>query len=137
MVQKEVADRILATPGTRFYGRLSIISQFYCEVEKLMTVYPESFYPKPKVLSSFIKLVPRSKKFKVESFEQFKYLIKRSFQSRRKKIKNNLIGLIDFEKFEEKFPDINLNLRPENISIEEYIRISDYISSVYHAFNGC
>lgn len=91
MVQKEVADRIAAKPGTRDYGLLSATAQLYTKVEKLFTLAPGAFSPPPKVHSTVLRLVidPQVKKLKVSgaAFEEY---LKLSFGQKRKTLQNNL-----------------------------------------------
>lgn len=91
MVQKEVADRIVAKPGTRDYGLLSATAQLYAKVEDLFTVPPGAFNPPPKVYSSVIRLrlAPQFEKLKVAEHEFIDFL-KRSFRQKRKTLLNNL-----------------------------------------------
>jgi 16S rRNA (adenine1518-N6/adenine1519-N6)-dimethyltransferase len=91
MVQKEVADRLAAQPGTKDYGFLTATAQLYSRVEKLFAVPPESFSPPPKVQSAVIRLemVPRLEKLGVNEAEFMRFL-KLSFAQKRKTLSNNL-----------------------------------------------
>jgi len=91
MVQKEVADRLAASPGSRDYGLLSATAQLYARVERLFTLPPSAFSPPPKVHSSVVRLVmaPRLEKLKVEEAGFIKFL-KLSFGQKRKTLWNNL-----------------------------------------------
>jgi len=91
MVQKEVADRLAASPGSRDYGLLSATAQLYARVERLFTLPPSAFSPPPKVHSSVVRLVmaPRLEKLKVEE-EGFIKFLKLSFGQKRKTLWNNL-----------------------------------------------
>ncbi len=91
MLQSEVADRIASGPGTREYGYLSVLVQFYCDVEKLFEVPPSAFRPAPKVRSAVIRLDVRSRPLvEVDSEEGFLKLVSFAFSQRRKTIANNL-----------------------------------------------
>ncbi|MDD5037199.1 MAG: 16S rRNA (adenine(1518)-N(6)/adenine(1519)-N(6))-dimethyltransferase RsmA, partial [Methylococcaceae bacterium] len=62
MLQKEVVDRLCAEPGDKEYGRLGVMARYYCDMEPLMDVYPESFNPQPKVVSSVVRLIPHAQR---------------------------------------------------------------------------
>ena len=122
MVQKEVAERLSAKVSTKFYGRTSILVQLHSNVTKIFDVSPENFHPKPKVNSSIIELNPKSNlNFDYEKVDE---LLKICFAQRRKKLKNNLnkISHSNLEKIIKS--GIDLNLRPQDISIENYVMMS-------------
>jgi len=122
MFQREVAERIVAKHSTNNYGRLSIISQYLYECSISFNLNPSIFYPKPKVESSIVtfnsKKTPQN--LKISTLEEITRL---SFNQRRKMIKSNLKSIIDEKTLEEVY-EINPNSRPENISAQDYIRIS-------------
>ena len=124
MFQKEVADRIIANFNTRNYGRLSIISNWKLEIEKICDVKPSSFFPKPKIDSSILLLKPRLDFFHINNPKNLEKLTRTFFMHRRKMIKkpyNQLFnGNIDIA---NKFR-INLNLRPQNLNFETYYKLS-------------
>ena len=124
MFQKEVADRIIANFNTRNYGRLSIISNWKLEIEKICDVKPSSFFPKPKINSSILLLKPRLDFFNINNPKNLEKLTRTFFMHRRKMIKkpyNQLFnGNIDIA---NKFR-INLNLRPQNLNFETYYKLS-------------
>ena len=127
LVQQEVAKRLCATPGNKAYGRLSIMVGLYCEVDIILNVPPEAFSPAPKIQSSFIRLRPHDKpKYHIDNLELFSKLIKQAFNQRRKKISNALKGLVD-EKILN-MANIDINFRAEDISIEQYVRLSNLVS---------
>jgi 16S rRNA (adenine1518-N6/adenine1519-N6)-dimethyltransferase len=90
MYQREFADRITASPGSKKYGRLTVNLNYYFESQILMNVKKGSFYPVPKVDSAIVQLVPRKVKLKVFDEDLFFKLINVVFSQRRKKIKNSL-----------------------------------------------
>ena len=93
MLQKEVVDRLVAIPGTRSYGSLSVFIQFYCEVERIIEVNKEAFSPKPKIDSSVIKLIPLTRpRVQVDNLKTFFSVVNASFLHKRKMLKNNLTG---------------------------------------------
>ena len=122
MVQKEVAERLSAKVSTKFYGRTSILVQLHSDVKKIFDVSPENFHPKPKVNSSVIELSPKSNlNF---NYERVDKLLKICFAQRRKKLKNNL-NKISYSNLEKIIKSgIDLNLRPQDISIENYVMMS-------------
>ena len=127
MLQKEVVERIIAQPGQKSYGRLSIMAQYQCDVYKLLDVDASSFQPIPKVQSAFARLVPNSKESpKAIDEKLLKTLVNQCFSKRRKILKNSLKSYLDngieFDNI------VDLSLRPENISIEEFVELANKIS---------
>lgn len=131
MVQHEVAQRLGACPGTRTYGILSIMVQRYSRVRVHFKVGPTCFYPPPRVDSSVVELnftksispVPRDEAL-------FKAMVKAAFQQRRKMLKNALSSFVTpLEALEKaaRSASIDLRRRPEALSIEEFVRLSDAI----------
>ena len=133
MLQKEVVDRLVALPGTRDYGSLSVFIQFYCEVERLIEVSKEAFSPKPKIDSSVIKLTPlTTSRVKVDNLKTFFTVVNASFLHKRKMLKNNLTewgNLFQNQNGTIKLAGINLNRRGETLSIEDFAILSNYIHS--------
>lgn len=130
MMQKEVAGRILASPGSKEYGLLTLMTTYYAEVEYLMPVSRNCFYPRPEVDSSVIQLRPiKGKRVQVKDESNFKKLLRVSFQKRRKTILNICVDLFSAEKAEIhsilNSIGIDPKSRPENLSIEQFARISD------------
>ena len=126
MLQKEVADRICATPGSREYGRLTIMVQSVCEVQQLFNVGPGSFTPQPKVESSVIKLLPRSKgNLNISDPQLLKNIVRAAFSKRRKTIRNALKGLVK----ESDILAIGIvpETRPEQISVESFVNLANFV----------
>lgn len=90
MFQKEVAERICAAPGSRAYGRLSVMSQWLCRCEKLFDVPPSAFVPPPKVTSSIVRLTPKMPEDSQPSFEAMEAISAAAFGQRRKMIRSSL-----------------------------------------------
>jgi len=128
MVQKEVADRLVATPHERSdYGRLSIMVQCFCEVETLFLVGAEAFNPPPKVESAVIRLVPHDKPLlNLEEIPHFSRFITQSFSQRRKTLRNNLKGLVDEATFLN--AHIDQSARPETLTLEDFLRLFRHLS---------
>ncbi len=126
MLQKEVVDRMIAIPSSPEYGRLSVMLQYYFAMEHLVNVPKESFEPEPKVESSFVRLIPYEQyPFIANNIEQFARIVKEAFSQRRKTIRNTLKSFIsenDFEKI-----GINPQLRAENLSVSDFVKISNYL----------
>ncbi len=130
MMQKEVALRIKALPGSKAYGLLTVMIQYYANVEYLMDVSRNCFFPRPEVDSAVIKIIPhRPRKFKLKKEDVFKSLVRRAFQMRRKTMIN--ICAVEFgvekEKIREYLVDLDIdgNKRPENLTIHNFISIAE------------
>ncbi|WP_102273317.1 16S rRNA (adenine(1518)-N(6)/adenine(1519)-N(6))-dimethyltransferase RsmA [Cytobacillus massiliigabonensis] len=136
MLQKEVADRIAAKPGTKDYGSLSIAIQYYTEAETVMIVPKTVFVPQPNVDSAVIRLTKRKEPAVSVMNESFFFqLIRISFAQRRKTLLNNLTnGLPDGKQKKEEIlsalelADIDPGRRGETLSIDEFARLSDHLS---------
>lgn len=123
MFQKEVGDRILAVPGTKDYGRISVISQLQCEVIKLFDLPPTCFVPAPKIWSSVLLFKPKAEAYSKEVLDKVEMLTGLSFGQRRKMIRQSLKSVKGiFEIFGEL--EINPELRAENLTPEQYLDIA-------------
>ena len=121
--QKEVADRILANENTKNYGRLSILTSWKMDKLKLLDIDPKFFYPKPKVWSTLISLTPKSDYQRLKNSNDLENITNVFFKQRRKMIKKPMKQLFkDYETISKKL-DIDLNLRPQNISVNKYLEI--------------
>ncbi len=129
MIQKEVGNRFMASPNTKDYSSISVFLQYNFNIEKVTDVSKNSFIPVPKVDSIVLKFSSNKNKYYVKSIENFYKLIKDSFRHKRKNLKNNLIDydLKKIEKVLNKY-DKNLTCRAENLSVEEFVNISNEIS---------
>lgn len=134
MVQKEVADRIVANTKTKDYGVLTINTKYYGQAEKLFDVPNTSFVPAPNVTSSIVK-IDICNRYDVENTEMFFKTIKAAFSQRRKKLLNSIenSNMFNFEKEKLKTIlqecNISENARAEEIDIETYIVLSDKINN--------
>ena len=131
MFQKEVADRIIAKSDTKNYGRLSILSNWRMKIDKIIDLEPESFNPRPKVKSTLLVFMPKKKFYEFKDPSNLEFITNVFFSNRRKMIKKPLKFL--FKNFEDvaKILDINLNLRPQNLSSATYYKICElYESSI-------
>ena len=126
MFQKEVAERIISKPNSKEYGIISVKTQLLYNVKILFDVSPNVFFPKPKVNSSVISM-SRKKNININfDIKLFDRLVKLSFQQRRKKIKNSLKKLDLKESILE---DSIFDSRPEQLSVNEFIRLTQKISN--------
>ncbi|UOE76329.1 16S rRNA (adenine(1518)-N(6)/adenine(1519)-N(6))-dimethyltransferase RsmA [Parageobacillus thermoglucosidasius] len=138
MLQKEVADRISAQPGTKDYGSLSIAIQYYTEAEKIMTVPRTVFIPQPNVDSAVIRLIKRKQPpVDVDDESFFFQVVRASFAQRRKTILNNLIsnlpnGKARKEKIERILTEngIDPRRRGETLAMEEFAALSNALREV-------
>ena len=122
MFQKEVAERIIAVPGSRNYGRLSILTNWLTQSSKLFDIPSDAFVPKPKVTSTVIQLKPLSKPLYNVSFESLEKITQLAFSQKRKMLKSSLKE-INGEKILEEL-NISPNLRPEQLSVVEFCKIA-------------
>ena len=126
MFQKEVAERIISKPNSKEYGIISVKTQLLYDVKILFDVSPNVFFPKPRVNSSVISMT-RKKNININfDLKLFDRLVKLSFQQRRKKIKNSLKKLDIKENILE---DSIFGLRPEQLSVNDFIRLTKKISN--------
>lgn len=124
MLQKEVVDRITAPPGSKTYGRLSVMVQYYCKCEYLFYVSPNAFNPPPKVDSAILRLIPYEEKpFITNDENKFAIIVRECFNHRRKTIRNTLKEFVSAEKLES--ININPQLRPEQLSVGDFVNIAN------------
>ena len=127
MLQKEVVERMVAEPGSNDFGRLSVMLQYFFEMEKLLDVPPEAFSPAPKVDSAVVRLIPAKYRIgQAQDFEQFAALVKQAFHQRRKTIRNNLKGLADDNDLQA--AGISPQERAEHIAPEKYVALANLLA---------
>ena len=127
MLQKEVVERMVAGPGSNDFGRLSVMLQYFFEMEKLLDVPPEAFSPAPKVDSAVVRLIPAKHRIgQAQDFEQFAALVKQAFHQRRKTIRNNLKGLADDDDLQA--AGISPQERAEHIAPEKYVALANLLA---------
>ena len=130
MFQKEVAERIIAESNTSKYGRLSILSNWKLDIEKIMEIKPQSFFPRPKVDSTLLLFTPKKKFFELKEAKNLEMITRIFFSQRRKMLKKPFNQVFNNAKVvAEKF-DINLNLRPQNLSPEMYFKLVEEYESL-------
>ena len=126
MLQKEVVDRITAKPNSKIYGRLSVMVQYYCATEYLFSVAPRSFRPPPKVNSAVLRLQPwQQKPHQAKHIKLFSQVVTQAFSMRRKTLRNTLKKLLTTAQIEA--AGINPRLRPENLTVEDYVKLSNLL----------
>ena len=124
MLQKEVVERMVASPSGPEYGRLSVMLQYRYDMEMLLEVPPESFRPPPKVDSAVVRLRPRpGAQFTALNPVHFGQVVTTAFTQRRKTLRNALGKLIDEDGLRSL--GIDPGLRPENLSVADYVAISN------------
>ena len=134
MVQKEVAERLIARTGSREAGTITYLVEYYAQAESVVKVPKESFIPSPKVESEVIKLkVRKQPKIAVEDEKLLFNIIQKSFMQRRKTLSNALVNshiMADKTSVEEMLNTLGLdkNVRGESLTLEQFGAISDYIS---------
>ncbi|MCJ8313953.1 MAG: 16S rRNA (adenine(1518)-N(6)/adenine(1519)-N(6))-dimethyltransferase RsmA [Saccharospirillaceae bacterium] len=128
MLQKEMVERLCAVPSTKDYGRITVMVQYHCDTEFLFLVGPESFDPAPKVDSAIIRLTLKKEKRIVDDELLFSEIVRTSFAQRRKTLRNNLKTIITAEQLES--ININPTLRPENITLDQFIDISNLYGKI-------
>jgi 16S rRNA (adenine1518-N6/adenine1519-N6)-dimethyltransferase len=127
MLQKEVVDRMAAGPGSKTYGRLSVVLQGLCRVDPLFEIGPASFRPPPKVMSSVVRLTPLAEPRVVAARQAaFSAFVATAFGQRRKTLRNNLKGLLDAEAIAAM--GIDPGARPETLSLDDFLRLFDAVS---------
>lgn len=127
MLQKEVVDRMAATPGQKSYGRLSVMVQYYCQVQPLFLVPPRAFQPMPKVESAIVRLIPfQEPPYPALDIEHLKRLVNACFQQRRKTLRNTLKQLVRADQMDKL--DIDLAARPETLSVADFVYLSNLLN---------
>ena len=130
LIQKEVGERLTASPSTKAYGALSIRVQYLADCQWICDVPAKAFYPPPKVDSAVVKLIPRQIETQAKDPHQLETLIKLGFASRRKMLRNNLKSIITLEKLTELLEQLNLNpqCRAENLSLQDWINLANLLA---------
>jgi len=123
MLQKEVVDRMVAAPGSRDYGRLSVMASFFCEMDWLFDVPPSAFRPPPKVMSAIVRLRPKSLgEAELAVLPALQQVVRNAFGQRRKTLRNSLRTLLDESAIEA--AGIDPGLRAERLGLDEFRRLA-------------
>ena len=129
MLQNEVVQRITAKPGSKTFGRLSVMVQYFCETEYLFFVGPESFDPPPKVDSAILRLTPwKDKPFLALDEKILSSIVSQSFSMRRKTLRNNLKKILSADQIESL--NIDSSLRAEMLNVEDFVKLSNFASRI-------
>ncbi|PDH21434.1 MAG: ribosomal RNA small subunit methyltransferase A [Pelagibacterales bacterium MED-G42] len=124
MFQKEVADRIIAKFNTSQYGRLSILSNWKLEIEKICDIKPFSFYPKPKIDSSLLFFTPKKNFYPIKNSKNLEKITRIFFNHRRKMLKKPFNQIFNGNENVINKLNINLNLRPQNLDFNQYYQLA-------------
>ncbi len=128
LIQKEVAERIIAKPRTKEYGILSVLLSYFADVKLAFNVSPNVFIPKPKVFSSVIHIHFKQKREDIDE-ELFRKIVKASFNYRRKTLKNSLLNSI-FKNCNFENLDFDFNKRAEELSVADYVRLTKSLMGI-------
>ena len=125
MLQKEVVERLAAKPGTGEWGRLSVMAQYYCDIENLFLVSPECFKPQPKVESAIVRMTPKQQPTHQALDEKILgETLRLAFAQRRKTLRNNMKGYVTAEQLEAL--DLDPQRRPETLNLEEFVKLANF-----------
>ncbi len=128
MLQKEVVNRMAASPGSKSYGRLSIMLGCHMQVQPLFDVPPEAFSPPPKVMSGVVALRPLPETaFHIADSMALSALVAKAFSKRRKTVRNALQGTANAKLLDE--AGIDPSIRPEQIPIEHWVTLANIIAA--------
>jgi len=127
MLQKEVVERMAASENCKAYGRLSIMTQYQCQVIPVMKIGPEAFKPAPKVDSAIVRLIPHSEiKNPVKDINSLNQVCLAAFNQRRKTIRNSFKKLFTVEQLTDL--GIDATLRAENLPISDFIKLANFLT---------
>ncbi|WP_413285267.1 16S rRNA (adenine(1518)-N(6)/adenine(1519)-N(6))-dimethyltransferase RsmA [Vibrio sp. MA40-2] len=128
MLQKEVVNRLAAGPGSKTYGRLTVMAQYYCKVVPVLEVPPSAFIPPPKVDSAVVRLIPYEKlPYPANSLKWLETVCKTGFNQRRKTVRNCYRGLLDIEILEQL--GVNPGMRPENLTLKQFVDMANWLDA--------
>ena len=129
MLQKEVVNRLAAGPGSKSYGRLSVMAQYYCQVIPVLSVPPSAFKPPPKVDSAVVKLIPhKAPPVDVASVATLERVCAQAFNQRRKTIRNSLKESLNEQQISEL--GIDPSVRAEVLSLQQFASIANAVSAL-------
>ncbi|ART79937.1 16S rRNA (adenine(1518)-N(6)/adenine(1519)-N(6))-dimethyltransferase RsmA [Oceanisphaera avium] len=127
MLQKEVVNRLAAGPGSKTYGRLSVMAQYYCQVVPVLEVGPEAFKPAPKVDSAVVKLLPyATPPYPVSDIACLSRITADAFGKRRKTIRNSLSHLFSADQLSEL--GLDAGARPEQLTLAQYVTLANALA---------
>jgi 16S rRNA (adenine1518-N6/adenine1519-N6)-dimethyltransferase len=125
LVQKEVAERLYAKPGSRTFGALSLRVQYLADCELICSVPAGAFYPPPKVDSAVVRLLPRQIEIPVNDPKKLENLVKLGFGSKRKMLRNNLQSVVDRDRLTQLLEQLEINpqVRAEDLSVSQWVTL--------------
>ncbi|MEW7975366.1 MAG: 16S rRNA (adenine(1518)-N(6)/adenine(1519)-N(6))-dimethyltransferase RsmA [Candidatus Thiodiazotropha endolucinida] len=127
MLQKEVVDRMAAKPGSKTYGRLTVMLQARAEVTSLFNIGPGAFNPPPKVESAFVHLLPlKQSPYQIDDWDRFSRLVSQAFSQRRKTLRNSLGKLLTADAIT--VAGIDPGNRAEQLSVAEFVNLANQAS---------
>lgn len=127
MIQREVAERLLAEPGSSSYGRLTVMVALHCQVQRLCDVEPDSFTPPPKVQSTVLRFLPLPEPMVVGDGSVLADLVRCAFSARRKTLANALAPHLDADRIMAL--GINPKLRPGELSVQQYVQLAKAVAA--------
>lgn len=131
MLQREVVQRLCAEPGSKQYGRLSIMAQYYCRIQALFEVPPNAFSPQPKVVSAIVSLQPHANPpYSVHNWQLFVNMVRQVFTQRRKTLHNALKSMVGSEGLVQIKREFDLTRRPQQVSGAEYAALANLIHTI-------
>ncbi len=129
LIQKEVAQRLVAKPGTKAFGALTVRVQYLAECQMVSIVPAKAFYPAPKVDSAIISLRPRNIKIPANNPKQLETIVKLGFGAKRKMLRNNLQSFIERDLMTQLLEQLQINpqARAEDLSVQQWIALSNHL----------
>lgn len=128
MLQKEVVDRMVANVGEHDYSRLTVMLNYFCDCKRLFNVPPTVFYPKPKVMSSFVRLLPKPNRENI-NLHCFESIVRDAFNHRRKTIRNSLQTWFDEATLQEL--GFDPKARAQQLSYRDYVKLSQNVDKTW------
>lgn len=127
MLQKEVVERMAASPNSKAYGRLSVMMQYHYLVQPLLTIPPEAFDPKPAVMSRIVRLTPHPahEKPHTDNYQHFSDIVRLAFNQRRKTLSNALSSVYSPQQISN--AEIDPKARAEQLSLSDFVRLSQVL----------
>ena len=136
MLQKEVVERMVAAPDTSAYGRLSVALQYRFDMEKVLDVGPDAFYPQPKVESAVVRMLPRQKNEGREPAARdealFARIVTTAFSQRRKTLRNTLRNILETADYEAL--GVDPSARAETLAVSDFVRIANWVAERQKTF---
>lgn len=131
LVQKEVAERLCAQPGTKAFGALSVRVQYLADAQWICLVPAKAFQPPPKVDSAVIKLIPRAIDPLAQDPPTLDNLVKLGFATRRKMLRNNLQSVVERDRLSQVLESLNLNpqARAEDLGVGDWVALSNWVGN--------